>query len=99
MMGVIHWGGALKRTPIYGTSGIRIPKPRMSMTLTMNREPRRAFIKDGASMIRNQLPDVGTRLRRSRKKVARPTDDEVGNEAIIPVGRGLIAGTQDGDLQ
>src|SRR5579862_7355798 len=99
MMGVIHWGGALKRTPIYGTNGIRIPKPRMSMTLTMNREPSRAFIKNGASMIRNQLPDVGTRPRGSRQEVTRPADDEVGNAPIIPVGRELTTGTQYGDLQ
>src|SRR3981081_1378985 len=78
MMGVIHSGGALKRTPMYGTSGIRMPKPRMSITLTMKREPSRAFIKDGASMIRNQLPDIGT-WPRSGNKVARPADHEVGN--------------------
>src|SRR5882724_1065935 len=99
MMGVIHSGGALNRTPMYGTSGIRIPKPRMSITLTMKSEPSRAFIKDGASVIRNQLPDIGTRPRGRRNEVARCADDEVGNAPVIPVRIDPQAGAQDGELQ
>jgi len=36
---VIIAGGAPNRSAMYGTSGISTPKPRMSMTLTRNRDP------------------------------------------------------------
>ena len=38
-IGVIIAGGAPNRSAMYGTSGISTPKPRISMTLTRNRDP------------------------------------------------------------
>src|SRR5258708_17675921 len=105
MMGVIHSGGAWNRTPIYGTSGMRIPKPRMSITLTMKSEPSRLSISCSharttrGSVVGNELPQIGARPGGRRNKVPGPADDEVGNSAVIPVSRRLAARAREGNLQ
>src|SRR3569833_3272097 len=76
MMGVIHSGGALKRTPMYGTNGMRIPNPRMSMMLTMKSEPSRLSINDSVPAYADRLPAAPPPEQNPRNRTRPETEND-----------------------
>src|SRR5579863_3111472 len=89
MIGVIHSGAVWNRTPMYGTRGIRMPNPSMSITLTRNSDPSGLF-KVG-SVLRNESGDVDPGLRCGGGAIAHPGHDQIRNAAVVPVCHGMGA--------
>src|ERR1700694_3471733 len=94
-------GAAPKRSAIYGTSGIRMPNPSVSMMQKRNSAPscRRTLAHSLRFMGGDERRDVRAGLG-GRRVVARPANDQVGDAGVVPVGiapRGR--GAQYRDLQ
>src|SRR5579862_1892589 len=94
----MNCGAVPKRSAMYGTSGIRMPKPSVSITQKANSAaswPRTAHLL--GFVTRHERGHVGARLRRRRPVVTRPADDEVGNAMFVPVR--VVIGSEAHDTQ
>src|SRR6266550_3260688 len=80
-------GAVPKRSAMYGTSGIRMPNPSVSMTQKRNSAascPRTWPLSLGF-MGGDERRHVRARLGR-RQVVARPANDQVGDTGVVPGG-------------
>src|SRR5215472_10698834 len=94
----MNCGAVPKRSAMYGTSGIRMPNPSVSMTQNENST---ASCRDNRLVSGHYRGDIGARLCGSRQRIARGMDDEVRKVVVIPGGIAPLwrAGAHDGDLQ
>src|ERR1700683_1255547 len=98
----MNWAATPKRSAMYGTSGIRMPNPNVSMM--QNRNSAASGRRNVGIPLRLVTGDEGghpSGLGRRWHVVARRADDEVGHGAIAPRGVASAgrAGAQDGQLQ
>src|SRR6202140_2066855 len=97
----MNCGAVPKRSAMYGTSGIRMPNPSVSMTQKRNSAAscRRTLAHSLRFMGGDERRDVHAGWG-GRQVVARPANDQVGDAGVVPVGiapRGR--GAQYRDLQ
>src|ERR1700687_5235100 len=83
----MNCGAVPKRSAMYGTSGIRMPNPSVSMTQKRNSAAscRRTFAHSLGFMGGDERRDVRAGLG-GRRVVARPANDQVGDAVVVPVG-------------
>src|SRR6266849_2132751 len=94
-------GAVPKRSAMYGTSGIRMPNPSVSMMQKRNSAPscRRTLPHSLRFMGGDERRYVRAGLGRWQL-VARATNDQVGDAAVVPVGSAVRGrGAQYRDLQ
>src|SRR6266480_4529646 len=93
-------GAVPKRSAMYGTSGIRMPNPSVSMMQKRNSAPSCARTCPSLGFMGgDERRHVRARLG-GRQVVARPANDQVGDAGVVPAGiapRG--GGAQYCDLQ
>src|ERR1700752_3679395 len=94
-------GAAPKRSAMYGTSGIRMPNPSVSMMQKIKSAASRrgTFRHPSGLMAGDEGRDVDALGRGGGKEIARPANDEVGDASLIPPGVDGGRGPEDRDLQ